>query len=103
MWISRQALQERYGHFCSQELSKETCMAKLPPMAEGGQWIQKPDGSPPIYVTHKEHIKRLVLDGAQVVADPRPALAAQQHEQEVSATEDLKAQIAHLQAQLEAK
>lgn len=49
--------------------------AVLPPMVEGGKWIDT--GNQVTYVAHPEHIKRLLMEGAQVVEDPRPKLLAE--------------------------
>jgi hypothetical protein len=49
--------------------------ATLPPMVDGGRWMDT--GKQVTYVAHPEHVKRLVLEGAQFVEDPRPKLLAE--------------------------
>lgn len=44
--------------------------ADLPPMAPGGEWMQRGDGFI-TYVVHPDHIKRVLTEGWRVVADPR--------------------------------
>lgn len=41
-----------------------------------GVWLSLPKHDQPVYVTQQPHIRRLTLEhGAQIVPDPRPALA----------------------------
>lgn len=46
-------------------------VATLPPMAKGGKWILISGQERPTYVVHEAHITRLMLEGGQVVQDPR--------------------------------
>jgi hypothetical protein len=44
--------------------------SELPPMAEGGVWMQH-GGLPPVYVMGQTHIDRLFAEGAYIIDDPR--------------------------------
>lgn len=68
-------------------------------IVEQGVWFAVHSGKPPVYVNHTSHIKRLVSEGARMVADPRlPGTAAPA--MPVETEEELRARIAELQEQL---
>jgi len=76
-------------------------MATLPPMQPGGKWLSISGNQEPHYVVHEAHIKRLLSEGAQVVADPRdPAKIVQPQPSETEAT--LRAELDALKVQMQA-
>jgi hypothetical protein len=75
---------------------------ELPPMAPGGQWIRLSGDGPPAYVVHEAHIKRLIMEGGQFVADPRDPAQFQQAVPQASPVEDaLRAEIEALKVQMQ--
>lgn len=68
--------------------------------APGGVWIEFSD-RPPAYITHPDHIKRVLGDGSgRVVQDPYGIAAIQQPQQANDVETELRAQIAAMQAQM---
>lgn len=75
--------------------------ATLPPMAPGGKWLLISGQSEPTYVVHEAHIQRHMLEGAQVVADPRKPEDFVKPEPAPSANETaMQAKIEQLEAML---
>lgn len=76
-------------------------VATLPPMAPGGKWMLISGHERPTYVVHEAHIQRLMLEGGQVVADPRRPEDFVKPEPVPSATElAMQAKIDQLEAML---
>ena len=72
---------------------------ELPPMAPGGQWLHDGSNREPHYVAHEAHIKRLVAEGWQPVADPRKPMAKAATPVDAE-KEEMKQRIANLEKML---
>jgi hypothetical protein len=66
-----------------------------------GQWINPPNGAPPVYVMHPEHIKRLTLEGGYPIADPRDGGASVPITPKTSNEAALLAEMERMRAEIE--
>src|SRR5689334_10301954 len=75
----------------------------LPEMTPGGAWMSLSADKDPVYVPHDAHIKRLLSEGAQIVADPRqePVEEVQVAQPAPSVEATLRAELEALKAQMQ--
>jgi hypothetical protein len=71
----------------TEEPTPEQEGAGLPPMADGGVWMQH-GGLPPVYVVGQTHIDRLFAEGAYIIDDPRTVESESASEDEQSGSDD---------------
>jgi hypothetical protein len=77
--------------------------ATLPAMRQGGAWLLPANGVP-TYVAHEAHIKRLVMDGAPIIADPRDPeeyMRRQSQQTQPTVEASLRAEIEGLKAMMQ--
>ena len=72
----------------------------IEPMAPGGHWLAEGGTGTPHYVVNPDHVKRLLGEGYQIVADPRlPVVEASPEEpapvEEPDEEEDTKSKKGH--------
>jgi hypothetical protein len=77
----------------TEEPTPEQEGAGLPPMAEGGAWMQH-GGLPPIYVVGQTHIDRLFAEGAYIIDDPRTIESVDAAEDEQDESEEAPTDVA---------